>query len=189
MLATPPPHPHEIPQANPNPLATAPVPPTTGTKITPVIISRCTAPPSFNRMSNPSAESLRGSADGEGRDSDSGINIGGRKRVMSTFGGGCVDSPAEKMKQKKPKNSIGKTGSSFVSRIVAHQNLSQRLQERKTDGLYLFANINRALLWMDMSSPNKVCFTLVCVWTIILTRIVARTIVKDSIHESASTVS
>ncbi|RPA84165.1 WD40 repeat-like protein [Ascobolus immersus RN42] len=153
MLATPPPHPHEIPQANPNPLATAPAPPTTGTKITPVIISRVPAPPSFNHIPNPSAESLRGSADGDGN-SDNG-SLSGRKRVVSTFGGGCVDAPAEKMKQKKPKNSIGKTGSSFVSRIVSHQNLNQRLQERKTDGLYVFANINRALLWLDMSSPNK----------------------------------
>lgn len=110
---------------------------------------------------------------------------------MDTFGGGCVNPPApEKAKQKKPKNSIGKTGSSFVSRIVAHPNLSQRLQERSSDGLYLFANINRAFLWLDMSSPIKVCKDVeVLVIYVADSCALARSIVENTVYESTSAMS
>lgn len=48
-----------------------------------------------------------------------------------------------------------KSNSSFISRVIVHETLSKRIQERPTDGLYVFANINRAFQWLDLSSPNK----------------------------------
>lgn len=60
-------------------------------------------------------------------------------------------------KRRKPKNNIVKSNSSFVSRVVPHENLTKRLQERSPDGLFAFANINRALQWLDLSAQNKVC--------------------------------
>ena len=59
-------------------------------------------------------------------------------------------------KKRKPKNNMTKSNSSFISRVIVHETLSKRLQERPSDGLYAFANINRAFQWLDMSSSNKV---------------------------------
>lgn len=59
-------------------------------------------------------------------------------------------------KRRKPKNNIVKSNSSFISRVILHENLAKRLQERSSDGVYAFANINRAMQWLDFSSPNKV---------------------------------
>lgn len=59
-------------------------------------------------------------------------------------------------KRRKPKNNIAKSNSSFISRVILHENLAKKLQERNPDGIYGFANINRAVQWLDFSSPNKV---------------------------------
>lgn len=59
-------------------------------------------------------------------------------------------------KRKKPKNNMTKSNSSFISRVIAHETLSKRLQDRPSDGLFAFANINRAFQWLDLSSPSKV---------------------------------
>lgn len=60
-------------------------------------------------------------------------------------------------KKRKPKNNIAKSNSSFISRVIVHETLSKRLSDRPADGLFAFANINRAFQWLDMSSPMKVC--------------------------------
>lgn len=59
-------------------------------------------------------------------------------------------------KRKKPKNNIAKNNSSFVSRIIPHENIVKRLAERNSEDLFVFANINRAFNWLDMDSTNKV---------------------------------
>jgi WD40 repeat protein len=58
-------------------------------------------------------------------------------------------------KRRKPKNNISKSNSSFISRVIVNEMLAKRLQERPADGLFAFANINRAFQWLDLSSPNK----------------------------------
>lgn len=59
-------------------------------------------------------------------------------------------------KRRKPKNNMTKSNSSFISRVINHEALPKRLQERPRDGLFAFANINRAFQWLDLSSPTKV---------------------------------
>ncbi|KAK2074650.1 hypothetical protein P8C59_008842 [Phyllachora maydis] len=58
-------------------------------------------------------------------------------------------------KRKKPKNNMNKSNSSFISRVITHETLNRRLQERLHDGMFAFANINRAFQWLDLSSPTK----------------------------------
>ena len=61
-----------------------------------------------------------------------------------------------KRRERKPKNNILKSNSAFVSRVITHESLGKRLQDRSADGLFAFANANRALQWLDLSSANKV---------------------------------
>lgn len=58
-------------------------------------------------------------------------------------------------KRKKPKNNVTKSNSSFISRVIVNDSLSRRLTDRPADGIFAFANINRAFQWLDMSSANK----------------------------------
>ena len=43
-----------------------------------------------------------------------------------------------------------------MSRVIPHEGLSRRLQEHQPDGTFAFANINRAVQWLDLSSALKV---------------------------------
>ncbi|KAJ2905621.1 hypothetical protein MKZ38_004915 [Zalerion maritima] len=58
-------------------------------------------------------------------------------------------------KKRKPKSSMTKSNSSFISRVINHDNLNKRLQERSSDGMFAFANINRAFQWLDLSDLEK----------------------------------
>lgn len=58
-------------------------------------------------------------------------------------------------KKRKPKNNMSKSNSSFISRVINHENLTKKLQDRARDGLFAFVNINRAFQWLDLSSPAK----------------------------------
>jgi hypothetical protein len=58
-------------------------------------------------------------------------------------------------KKKKPKNGMIKTNSSFISRVHPMDGLTKKLNERDQDGVLAFANINRALLWLDLSALQK----------------------------------
>ncbi|CAK7267650.1 hypothetical protein SEPCBS57363_002694 [Sporothrix epigloea] len=58
-------------------------------------------------------------------------------------------------KQRKPKNNVTKSNSSFISRVIVNDLLAKRLQERSPNGIFVFANINRAFQWVDMSSETK----------------------------------
>jgi hypothetical protein len=59
-------------------------------------------------------------------------------------------------KKRKPKNNMTKSNSSFISRVIVNESLSKKLTERPNDGIFAFANINRAFQWLDMSSSSKV---------------------------------
>ena len=59
----------------------------------------------------------------------------------------------EGLKRKKPKTNLVKSNSQFISRVIPHDQLSKRLQEHTPEGIYVFANIDRAYQWLDFSSP------------------------------------
>lgn len=170
-LATPPPHPSEAPIINPNPLATIPQAATAGTKIS-LLCLEARPPPFFYRgMSTASlGQSIQehpqeddnkdptlSDSDGRGTSSDVPQSLGS----APAFGEGTAllhaPNPKDAGKRKKPKNNMTKSNSSFISRVIVHETLSKRMQERAADGMYAFTNINRAFQWLDMSAPNKVC--------------------------------
>lgn len=177
-MATPPPHPSEAPPVNLNPLATTPQPATAGSKLSLLNLDDRSTPPALSKMLTAmSATSLQESGAGQAgmpeksRESESSTDAG-----MSTDGGAtsselASSAPAfgqgntlltqaptkDANKRRKPKNNITKSNSSFISRVIIHENLSKRLAERPSDGMFAFANINRAFQWLDLSSPSKVC--------------------------------
>ncbi|OIW25198.1 WD40 repeat-like protein [Coniochaeta ligniaria NRRL 30616] len=169
-LATPPPHPSEAPIVNPNPLATTPQPASAGTKLSLISITVRPLPPSFYRIASrasglePSIQEHpnenRSSTDV--RDSSEGGPLSSTDGFVSNapaFGEGNTSltqtNPKDAGKRKKPKNNMTKSNSSFISRVIAHETLNKRLQDRQTDGLFAFANINRAFQWLDLSSSTK----------------------------------
>ncbi|KAK9424184.1 putative catabolite repression protein creC [Seiridium unicorne] len=174
-LATPPPHPSEAPIVNPNPLATTPQPATAGTRISLLNLGLRAPPPVFYRL--PSASNLstsiaehpnesrysndaKSSTDGEGRGTSvSDQPVSSTTPLAPAFGEGNSLLAPEKTKdlnkRRKPKNNMTKSNSSFISRVIINETLSKKLQDRPSDGLFVFANINRALQWLDLSSPSK----------------------------------
>lgn len=58
-------------------------------------------------------------------------------------------------KRRKPKTSMTKSNSSFVSRMTPHEHLAKRLSERSSEDLYYFANIGRSFNWMDYASATQ----------------------------------
>ncbi|GAB0131708.1 hypothetical protein EsDP_00000169 [Epichloe bromicola] len=176
-LATPPPHPSEAPMVNPNPLATNPQPASVGTTMTLVRIQ--SRPPPFSyREPAATTLSLGGASSsmdqsGDGRYSTEGGMSSEDGRAPSTsdapnsiamgstpaFGEGnslLVPSHTKDVnKRKKPKNNVTKSNSSFISRVIVNESLSRRMTDRPDDGIFAFANINRAFQWLDLSSSNK----------------------------------
>lgn len=147
LLATPPPHPSEVPNTNPNPLATAASAPIAGTKITLVNIKD--GPTGLNF---PSKKSGVGSLETDSRvsaDTDGGSEGSGKVLGDKHGSNGAV-------RRKKPKNTIGKGNSTLVSRIITHDNLTKRIHDRNPDGTLMFTNINRAFIWLDWASQIKV---------------------------------
>lgn len=79
------------------------------------------------------------------------------------FGDGnpALAAPAQSAKEKdglkrrKPKNNIIKSSSSFVSRVITHETSAKRLNDRDPNGVFAFANINRAFQWLDLNSAQK----------------------------------
>ncbi len=180
-LASPPPHPLEAQSQTPNPLATIPQPATSGTKLSLLnLSSKSTAPPfpgvGINQTATPGR--LQASIQehpNEGRSStdatsgpsepDVGDNSAPSSGRMSSsapaFGEGnslLSSPPRDAGKRRKPKNSITKSNSSFISRCIVSDMMGRRLLDRPDDGLFAFANVNRAFEWLDLSSPNKVIY-------------------------------
>ncbi|KAH8666722.1 WD40-repeat-containing domain protein [Xylariales sp. PMI_506] len=172
-LATPPPHPSEAPIVNPNPLATNPQPATQGTRVSLISLGVRAPPPAFYRLPSALSPSIAEHPN-EGRPSnDAKLSSDGEGRTTSVSDGPtsftAVSAPAfgegnamlapektkDANKRRKPKNNMTKSNSSFISRVILNENLSKRLQDRPSDGLFAFANINRAFQWIDLSSPSK----------------------------------
>ncbi|KAI4134548.1 MAG: hypothetical protein LQ347_001423 [Umbilicaria vellea] len=172
-LAAPPPHPSEAPTANPNPLATTPAPPTAGVKVSFVTASPRTAThPLYKVTTSSTARSFLGTysireSEKEPRKSDetgsdglpAQASLTGTHGKSPVFGeGNVLLSPPlgkEGAKRRKPKTSMVKSNSSFISRVVPHDHLNKRLQERSSEGLFAFANVDRAFEWLDLSSATK----------------------------------
>ncbi|KAF5510627.1 putative catabolite repression protein creC [Colletotrichum siamense] len=179
-LATPPPHPSEAPVVNPNPLATNPQPATAGTKLSLISLDMRAAPPFFYKGSSATTLSLTGdikehpnedrysteaglSSDGGGGTSLSDAQPNSMTMIAAApaFGDGNTalapanTKDAAKKKVPKPKNNMTKSNSSFISRVIVNESLAKKLQERPTDGVFAFANINRAFQWLDLSSASK----------------------------------
>ncbi|KAI4186584.1 MAG: hypothetical protein LQ346_005655 [Caloplaca aetnensis] len=83
-------------------------------------------------------------------------NVAGRTPVFGEDN--ALLTPAlgkDGVKRKKPKTNIVKSNSSFVSRVMPHEAMTKRIQEHNPEGLFAFANINRAFQWLDLSSSNE----------------------------------
>lgn len=133
LLATPPPHPSEAPIINPNPLATVPTPPTTGVKLSLVTLDPRKKPPTFLKSAVTAPQ------------------FGDGNPALAAPPVAAKDAA----KRRKPKNNIIKSSSSFVSRVITHETSAKRLGDRDSNGVFAFANINRAFQWLDLSSPTK----------------------------------
>ncbi|KAM3565795.1 hypothetical protein ARSEF4850_001242 [Beauveria asiatica] len=175
-LATPPPHPSEAPIVNPNPLATNPQPASSGTKLSlvslhpkpPPFVYRGVAASSFGGLASlDGSNDIRYSTEGgmsseDGRATSNSDNHGPQVAVGSAapafgYGNMALTTAVTKdvNKRKKPKNNVTKSNSSFISRVIVSDSLSRRLTDRPSDGIFAFANINRAFQWLDMSSYTK----------------------------------
>ncbi|KAL9013338.1 MAG: hypothetical protein Q9173_001963 [Seirophora scorigena] len=169
-LATPLPHPSEHTNANPSPLSTAPVRPTTGVRIS---LSRTNPrkPPHLYKIanlgstrSNLATFSIKES-EKESRSSHETSNDGQHAHFANTAGrtpvfgeDNALLTPAlgkDGVKRKKPKTNIVKSNSSFISRVMPHEAMTKRIHEHNPEGLFAFANINRAFQWLDLSSNNE----------------------------------
>lgn len=73
--------------------------------------------------------------------------FGGDNMLLTTLAG------KEGAKRRKPKSSLLKSSSTYISRVMTNENLNKRMQEHSSEGLFAFANVNRAFNWLDMSSP------------------------------------
>lgn len=169
-LATPPPHPSEAPIINPNPLATNPQPATAGTSVSLINLDARPSPLQYRGVTatglgqssiqeHPHEDNSRdptiSGSEGRANSSDAPLSLGS----APAFGEGTAllvaPNSKDANKRKKPKNNMTKSNSSFISRVIVNEGLSKRMQERPTDGVFAFANINRAFQWLDMSAPNK----------------------------------
>ncbi|KAI1148919.1 WD40-repeat-containing domain protein [Nemania diffusa] len=177
FLATPPPHPSEAPVINPNPLATNPQPATAGTNVSLLSLDARRPPPAFYRLAATAAlpgsiaehpnewrfsNDAKISSDGEGRGTSvSDVGGPGSVAAVSTpaFGDGNALLAPERFKdpnkRRKPKNNMTKSNSSFISRVIINEAFSKKMADRPHDGIFAFANINRAFQWLDLSSPTK----------------------------------
>lgn len=169
-LATPPAHHTEAATLNPNPLATTPAPPTAGVKLSLTTVgSRKVVPQIYSLLARTSEklnfttikESEKESRTSQETGSDSvasQTHSNGTSGKTPAFGAGnslLAPVPAkDPLKRRKPKTNIVKSSSSFISRVVPHEAMSKRLQERNSDGLFAFANVNRAFEWLDLGTST-----------------------------------
>lgn len=176
-LATPPPHPHETSSANPNPLASTLTSVTSGVKLSLCTVTPRKASPHVYNVGTGSVRSSNESYDVKESDTESGDSrdvlrngasshglastlsgkppaFGGDNMLLTTVAG------KEGTKRRKPKTSLLKSSSTYISRVMTNENLNKRIQEHSSEGLFAFANVNRAFNWLDMSSPptSKVIF-------------------------------
>jgi catabolite repression protein CreC len=166
---------------NPNPLATTPVAPTTGVKLSLSMVNPHRAAPQLYKLhavdrSGPnlgtysikeSEKESRASLDTGSGGAPGRTAEGGSERPSGLDEGTSLLSPArgnEGLKRRKPKTNLMKSNSSLISRVIPHDALSKRLQEQNPEAFFVFANIDRAFQWLDLSCTTfaKVAGFLVC---------------------------
>lgn len=171
-LATPPPHPQDAPVISTNPLATTNPPPKAGIKLSICVTSPRNPSPQLYR-SNTSASTTSSLITSKIKENDKDSRSSQETSSDSTtrhppngvapsrtpvFGEDNIHltplAGREGVKRKKPKTSLVKSNSQFISRVIPHDQLSKRLQEHNPEGTYIFANIDRAFQWLDLSSPT-----------------------------------
>lgn len=171
-LATPPPHPQDAPITSSNPLATTPSPPKAGIKLSICILSPRKPSSQLYRVdtststkSNLGTYSIKEN-EKESRSSHETNSDGAPTPFPSSSNSGrtpvfgednALLTPStgkEGLKRKKPKTNLVKSNSQFISRVIPHDQLSKRLQEHNPEGIFVFANIDRAYQWLDLSSPS-----------------------------------
>lgn len=162
QLGAIPPHPSEPLAPNTNVLDTKSIPQTAGTKLSLAILapSRLPTPPRKHKALGPYEGTIR-EAVNESSDTNAGsfAHLASGNLKAFVFGGdnnGDQKDIKDVTKRKKPKSNITKSSSSFISRVIPHDVLAKRLQEHQPEGIYAFANVNRAMLWLDLSSQYKV---------------------------------
>lgn len=165
LVATPPPHPSDAPQPNNNPLATTIGPPQSGTKVNLVSFSPRQPPSqSLFRTRTSVSQAIQEETTSPRSDAGSILNGFGSASYYSRapgFGDSnpllhpVVSTKGKKDQRLKPKTNMIKSNSSYVSRVISHDQLPKRLAERSPDGLMAFLNVNRAFMWMDLSSETK----------------------------------
>jgi len=166
-LATPPPHPSDVPLPNNNPLATNVLPPSAGVQLSLTAIA--SKPPPVNGLFRTTTfdsiteEAPRSPASDAGSVFRSDATTASLTPALPAFGDGnpALAVPSGKegkdgSKRRKPKTNIVKSNSTFVSRVIVHDATQKRLAERSLDGVFAFININRAIHWLDLSAENKV---------------------------------
>lgn len=60
------------------------------------------------------------------------------------------DAPKDS-KRRKPKNSLTKNSSSYVSRTIVSETLNKRINDRAPDDWFLWVNVGRSFNWIDAS--------------------------------------
>lgn len=158
----------EIPVLNPNPLATIPGPPTTGVKLSLSVIRPYKISPQLYKLgalSSTRSELGTFSIKESEYESRNSREVGDDSGPRPLPGGGSGKAPAfgegnsllnpvggkDGLKRRKPKNNIAKSNSSLIARVFPHEAMSKRLQENNPESFYVFANINRAFQWLDLS--------------------------------------
>ena len=153
---------------NPNPLATTPVPPTSGVKLSISISDVNRVPPRLYKLnafnstrSHLATYSIKESEKESYASHETGsdgipaqVAEDDSERLAEPSEETSMLSPAkgnEGLKRRKPKTNLMKSNSSFISRVIPHDALSKRLQEPNPEALFVFANINRAIQWLDLS--------------------------------------
>jgi WD40 repeat protein len=180
-LVTPAPHPSEAPLVNSNPLATNVGLPTATLKLSVTVLAprkpptnklfriatsgslRSSIPPSIEEETQSSKSDAGSLANGFGTASyyNHTPSFGDENPLLAV---GAL-TKTKKDQKPKPKTNIVKSSSTFVSRVVPHESLQKRLNERSHEGMFAFSNIGRAFLWLDLSSEtkadqlNKILFT------------------------------
>ena len=171
-LATPPPHPQDAPIVNSNPLATTPLPPKASIKLTVCVTSPRKNSPQLYRVYTPtstrsnlgtysireSEKESRSSLETNGNGATTQVRFSNAPGRTPVFGENNIllapMAGKEGVKRKKPKTNLVKSNSQFISRVILHDSLNKRLQEHDSDGVFVFANIDRAYQWLDLSSPS-----------------------------------
>ncbi|CAN6664500.1 hypothetical protein TRVA0_036S00276 [Trichomonascus vanleenenianus] len=58
-------------------------------------------------------------------------------------------------KRRKPKNSLTKNNSSYISRTIVHDTMHRRLSERSPSEVFFWANVGRSLSWLDLADASR----------------------------------